>query len=444
MHSKAVDFPKTGEPVSWNQSYQPRRWPHFMEKKRSYQSKKVLGQIFDKVSRHGYHFRPDWEKDFDQRVLTKFNLDNDLLKAARGIKSQYDTSVRRILTQYNVNTEFELWTGFAMSKPAVGTEYKRQEVLGQEYSSLKQRFRELCYEAAGGRNHDKLDPFVAAMYKITEEQIKIALFEHNQGPIDEGGYIRPARMLDAKSMPLITFPWLFPCAMIRIAQGGKYDTKNSVLTPAGGRNQSRTNQAIPGKGNTAALSVAEDSDEATLWPGRHSKDSTIVEYQPAFGRSQTTENAERALDGVHGSANPRECDPQHGAIGLCLQEIVVKEDHVSTSQSEDPTCASSEGLQPAEKAAGSMSSLHCPSTTEQRRTPPTALVVEGREAIKGTEAEEMEKVVDEGKYSENTFENVPGQLSVIENQSRVADTTGTDDEGAGSLVARLMALASED
>lgn len=213
MHSQAVDFPKTGEPVKWDRRFQPRKWPHFMEKKNSYRSKKALGRIFDKVCRQSAGFRPDWVDEFDQRVLGCFKLDNGMLKAARKIKSQYDTCVHRILTQHNVGTEFELWTSFAISKPAVGSDYKRQEHLGKEYDTLKQPFREICYEAAGGRSGDKIDPFVAAVYKVTEEQIKIAFFEHNQGPVNEGGQITGPRKLEARSMPLVTSPWIFHWAM---------------------------------------------------------------------------------------------------------------------------------------------------------------------------------------------------------------------------------------
>ena len=281
MHSQAVDFPKTGEPVKWSRRFQLRKWPHFMEKKNSYHSKKVLGRIYDKISRQPLEFRPDWEDEFDQRILGRFKPDNEMLKAARRIKSQYDTSVRRILAQHNVGTEFELWTGFAMSKPAVGSDYKRQEHLGKEYDALKQRFREMCYEAAGGHNPDKIDPFVAAMYKVTEEQIKIALFEHNRGPINEGGHIVGPRRLEARSMPLLSFPWIFHWVMIRIAQGGKYDGRKSMLAPARRRNQYQFHPSAKVEGNmvsaeeggTSIMSEGNPSEGLKIAAGLHHHES---------------------------------------------------------------------------------------------------------------------------------------------------------------------------
>ncbi|KAK5998750.1 RNA-dependent RNA polymerase 1 [Cladobotryum mycophilum] len=188
MHSKAVDYPKTGEPAKWKSKYNPQKWPHFMEKKKSsYQTKKALGVIYDKVVKQTIQFLPDWERAFDQRVITRFELEHAILKEARKIKTQYDTAVRRILSQHNVETEFELYTAWVMSKPPIGSDYKRQEDLGREYDALKQRFRDICYEVAGGYDETKIDKFVAAMYKVTEEEIKIALFEHHRGPTNDAG-----------------------------------------------------------------------------------------------------------------------------------------------------------------------------------------------------------------------------------------------------------------
>ncbi|KAL6698400.1 RNA dependent RNA polymerase domain-containing protein [Trichoderma pleuroticola] len=233
LHSQAVDYPKTGEPAEWNPSQDnPQDWPHFMEKRASYTSERALGKIYNRVVKQSIQFRPDWENAFDQRIINRFQLDNAMLKDARKIKSQYDISVRRILLQYNLATEFELYTSWAMSKPSIGSDYKRQEELGKEFDAVKQRFRDACFEAAGGHDEAKIDRFVAAMYKVTEEEIKIALFEHHRGPTNEGGVIVPARRLDPKSMPFISFPWIFPWVMIRIASNGKCNPKKSVLAAA--------------------------------------------------------------------------------------------------------------------------------------------------------------------------------------------------------------------
>lgn len=199
-----------------------------MQKKNSYRSAKALGQIFDKVSRQPTEFSPEWEHDFDQRILTSCQVDDEMVAAAGRIKVQYDTSVRRILAQHGVSTEFELWTGFAMSRPAVGTEYKRQEQLGKEYDSLRGRFRDMCYEAAGGREPDVIDRFVVAMYKVTEQQVKDALAklasdtaDNDDDDDDNDGAEAASHPNDTTGMPLISFPWIFHSVMIRIAHSSE-------------------------------------------------------------------------------------------------------------------------------------------------------------------------------------------------------------------------------
>jgi RNA-dependent RNA polymerase len=252
-----------------------------MEKKQTYHSHKALGVIYDKVVNKAIQFNPIWDSPFDDRITRKYKLDNELLKAARRIKSQYDTAVRRLLSQHDLKTEFELWTGFAMSKPAVGTDYKLQESLSHEYDALKYRFRDICYEAAGGKLTDQVDRFVAAMYTVTEEETKIALFEHHRGPINDAGHILQPRKLEPKSMPLISFPWIFHWVMCRLALGAKYDPKASVLAAAHRRaTQHHKSSTDPGPSQVSAYSAQdqETMPEPGLGPEVHTRlpDGTVV------------------------------------------------------------------------------------------------------------------------------------------------------------------------
>ncbi|KAF4339267.1 RNA-dependent RNA polymerase SAD-1 [Fusarium beomiforme] len=212
LHSKAVDYPKTGDPAILRRDQQPRRWPHFMEKKNKYQSRKALGIIFDKVVKvagKDVHFDPIWDSPFDQRIIKRFELDRDVLKSARKIKTEYDISVRRLLSQHALKTEFELWTGFAMSKPVVGSDYKVQEDLCREYNNLRGTFRQLCIDAAGSKKAEKLD-LLRRSYP---------------------------RKLEQKSMPLISFPWIFHKEMCRIAN---YSDLEQRSLPAAAPNEGET------------------------------------------------------------------------------------------------------------------------------------------------------------------------------------------------------------
>lgn len=199
----------------------PRQWPHFMEKKskREYISSKILGQLYDHVQR--VDFVPLYEAPFDGRVLTAYPDDISILRTARQVKTQYDIALRRIMAQQEIETEFEVWSTFVLSKPRVGSDYKTQENMGIIETALKARFRSICIESAGAetsKDFDKMGPFVASMYQVTYEEMKIALDECH-ATIMVGGKQVPKRKMEPKYMPLISFPWLFHDVLGRIATG---------------------------------------------------------------------------------------------------------------------------------------------------------------------------------------------------------------------------------
>ncbi|KAK3989129.1 putative RNA-dependent RNA polymerase [Cladorrhinum sp. PSN332] len=222
LHSVAVDYVKSGVPAKWSKKLDPKDWPHFMEKKRNrtYHSRSALGQLYDMVKTQVFDSKENYTLPFDGRILKRYSLSTDMLKQARRIKSQYDTAMRRILGMLEVRTEFEVWTGFVMSKPRVGTDYKVQERVGRESSSLKSQFQEICIKAAGDRDFDKMGPFVAAMYQVTWEEMRIALYEARQPHVLDDGTVS-LRRITARSMPLISFPWLFPAELGQIARGSE-------------------------------------------------------------------------------------------------------------------------------------------------------------------------------------------------------------------------------
>ncbi|KAK1656065.1 RNA-dependent RNA polymerase [Colletotrichum phormii] len=207
LHSKAVDYVKTADPAEYPDELEPKQWPHFMNRKyKSYKSTTALGKIFDRIVEQDLN--PLYEKKFDGRVLKRFELPEELLQKARKVKGQYDTALRRLMSHRDVHTEFEAWTGFILSRPRVGSDYKQQEDIGRESAALKQRFREICYTEAGSRRFEDFAPFVAAMYQVTEQEVNAALAEEYE---DEDH--------KRQSMPLISFPWIFHWIMGRIATG---------------------------------------------------------------------------------------------------------------------------------------------------------------------------------------------------------------------------------
>ncbi|QSZ30829.1 hypothetical protein DSL72_000387 [Monilinia vaccinii-corymbosi] len=221
LHSKAVDYVKTGQPANMPTYLAPQKWPHFMEKfhkpqSKQYHSSKILGQLYDRVE--SVHFVPQWEEPFDKRILRAYQLDNDILKSARQTKTKYDIAMRRILAQQDIKTEFEVWSTFILSKPKVGSDYKLQEEMALVTSAIKDRFRLVCIEKAGGKDFPVLGPFVAAMYKVTKEELDIALAECRTTRLVNGMEV-PKRQMKPQTMPLISFPWLFEKELGRIATG---------------------------------------------------------------------------------------------------------------------------------------------------------------------------------------------------------------------------------
>lgn len=190
-----------------------------ISKDQIYHSPKILGQVYDRIQRVDFAAR--YEDSFDPRVLKAYELDDEILAAARQVKSQYDTAMRRIMAQHEVKTEFEVWSTFMLSKPRGGSDYKFQEDMARISNGLKDGFRDVCLERAGAsdaRDFEKLGPFVAAMYRVTCEEMQIALQECQETK-RIGGRDVPRRKKEPKHMPFMSFPWLFHDVLGQIATG---------------------------------------------------------------------------------------------------------------------------------------------------------------------------------------------------------------------------------
>lgn len=223
LHSKAVDYVKTGEPAVMPRELRPKKWPHFMEKKhkkkdQQYTSKKVLGILFDQVERVG--FVPAFSAPFDERILDVYALNEDLLQSARDLKRDYDAAMRRIMAQHEIGSEFEVWSTFVLQHAGESKDYKFHEVIGELSNALKYQFREACYQKAGGKEFEQIGPFVAAMYQITFEEMAQAVSECHQVKM-VGGQEKRVREMVPASMPLMSYPWLFQGILGKIANGPK-------------------------------------------------------------------------------------------------------------------------------------------------------------------------------------------------------------------------------
>ncbi|TKA64867.1 hypothetical protein B0A49_07587 [Cryomyces minteri] len=178
LHSEAVDYPKSGVAVKMGAELRPLERPHWMQYKgkgKIYHSKKVLGQLYDQVEL--VDFVPHYSAPFDKRILDAYELDQSVLDHATEVKELYDAAVRRVMAQHDIRTEFEVWSTFVLYHSQDNGDYKFTEDLGRITEALKGRFKELCYQKAGGKEFEKLGPFVAAMYTVTATQTKKPLAE---------------------------------------------------------------------------------------------------------------------------------------------------------------------------------------------------------------------------------------------------------------------------
>ncbi|KAK8000060.1 hypothetical protein PG990_012660 [Apiospora arundinis] len=232
LHSNAVDYVKTGRKAHLNAKLRPKYWPHFMGKpeRKSYKSNKVLGKLYDLVA--AVDFTPKYDSAFDQRILRRYKLSDELLAKARRIKSQYDIAMRRVMNQREIPTEFEIWTTFVMSKPRIGTEYKSQEDMGTVMSGLRERFVEACREDVGVKSQNQgselLYPLIAAAYQVTWEEVQVALQQCEQVQLIAGQMV-PKRRKIPEQMPLLSFPWLFHYELGKIATDNSSDASEANI-----------------------------------------------------------------------------------------------------------------------------------------------------------------------------------------------------------------------
>ncbi|KAI4936303.1 hypothetical protein J4E85_001632 [Alternaria conjuncta] len=232
LHSKAVDFPKSGLPAEMTRELRPHMWPHFMEKKhlpesKIYHSRKVLGILYDQVQL--VDFKPQWENPFDKRVLEAFELGDEVLTKAAGIKISYDEALRRLMAKHGIQTEFEAWSVFVIVHNHESRDYKFAEEFGRTIGAFKSQYKDECRAAA----KDNLEKFVAAMYTVTAKEMETALVECRTKKT-VGGKDVPVRPMGPEHMPLISFPWLFPNELGKIATGGtimrQLDVQQNIAT----------------------------------------------------------------------------------------------------------------------------------------------------------------------------------------------------------------------
>lgn len=347
LHSMAVDYLKTGVPAQLTRELRPSQWPHFMEKEhqKQYQSRKILGKLYDEVELVG--FEPAYDLTFDSRILSAYQLDYNILDDAYEVKKEYDIAVRRIMAQHDIKSDFEVWSTFVLHHSRKMKDFKFHEEIGNLSSSLKDRFRSRCYEKAG--NDRDIQHFVAAMYTVTAKEVALAVKERHLLEEEEGiENSTPARM------PFISFPWVFHDLLCKIAKDGqskadeKKDMYLSLLT--GQSDHTSKNNALLPQNEEQAISETEHRithcGETLELVGGIGSGLDTTEAQPvtpSSGFSEATSGAGSLVDcivpedfsglGCNGDDNIYETDSEaseeHEELAVGEEKDAGKDDQVN-------------------------------------------------------------------------------------------------------------------
>lgn len=126
-HHMAVDFAKTGRPATLPHKLRSSKYPHFMGKEpwMSYQSRGVLGQLYDKAT---LPLVPSWrvsnlERSGRQVELEKGGLwplailssfPSHMCEAASSVLDSYLLGLHQMMTKWSISDPFELITGWVL------------------------------------------------------------------------------------------------------------------------------------------------------------------------------------------------------------------------------------------------------------------------------------------------------------------------------------------
>ncbi|KAL0077024.1 RNA-dependent RNA polymerase RdRP [Phycomyces blakesleeanus] len=117
LHSQAAEFANTGRSAEFPLDLRVKKFPDFMQKKdkESYASTKILGNIFRAID-------PSYYKQYRSFLTDNATYDNRLwmpgmepyIAEARELKIVYTNDVMALMSQYGVQTESELMSGFVI------------------------------------------------------------------------------------------------------------------------------------------------------------------------------------------------------------------------------------------------------------------------------------------------------------------------------------------
>ena len=202
LHATAVDFAKTGVPATFPTMLMPKAYPAFMTNRRkpTYDSTKVLGQLYRKVNALQVPTNQGTPVDCVDPDLILPGASRYMEDAACWLVD-YNTRLMHLMLRYGVTDEQELMSGCVKEfSRKMSREKSRngntQERLNRELATLRRDFRQLFMAEL-----DELDDYdglkkASAWYQVT--------YETESSPGD------PPR--------LISFPWVMSSHLLKIKE----------------------------------------------------------------------------------------------------------------------------------------------------------------------------------------------------------------------------------
>jgi RNA-dependent RNA polymerase len=117
-----VDFAKNGVSApKLSRDLRPQHYPHYMEKrdKPSYQSKTILGKLYDEIQCYKTDLNIDQTEEIaatSRFPYKSFNVNGyeDHMRYASVTKNEYDRELKRVMRQYGIKHEVELVSGYIL------------------------------------------------------------------------------------------------------------------------------------------------------------------------------------------------------------------------------------------------------------------------------------------------------------------------------------------
>jgi RNA-dependent RNA polymerase len=180
-------------------------------------------------------FSPNLSNPFDSRILECSLVEESkrFERFSSELKVNYDTAMRRIMAQYGIETEFEVWSTFVLGHNFMCRDYKLHEDLGKVASGLRSGIQEQCYKHLGGkRDFGHVAPLAVAMYRITHEEVQDALAtlrgENAYDDQDEAQGLPDEHEMEISRLPFISFPWVFEPVLCKIVSSPDDELHNAL------------------------------------------------------------------------------------------------------------------------------------------------------------------------------------------------------------------------